>query len=142
MTLHKAQVLTLVAAAAVLTSSSSAYAQPVTGWGPIPTLENLHTGLLEMIRHLKLTHTQHEQVERIIANETMQLALARGNPDLSVAKIFTQEETIRIQARRQIEAILTPHQKEIVARHMIHEMEEDERWAEDPQEFFSIPAIY
>ncbi len=135
-------ILALVAAGALLASSSGACAQPVTGWGPIPTLENLQTGLLEMIKHLNLTHAQHEQVERIIANETVQFALTRGNPDLSVAKIFAREQTIRIEARRQIESILTPRQKEKVAKRMIHEMEEDQRWAEDPTEFFSIPAIY
>ncbi len=135
-------ILALVAVGALLASSSSACAQPVTGWGPIPTLENLQTGLLEMIRHLHLTHAQHEQVERIIANETMQLSLARGNPNLSVAKILVQEQTIRIQARRQIDSILTPRQKEKVARRMIHEMEEQQRWGEDRTAFFSIPATY
>jgi Spy/CpxP family protein refolding chaperone len=135
-------ILALVAAGALLASSSGACAQPVTGWGPIPTLENLQTGLLEMIRHLNLTHAQHEQVERIIANETVQFGLARGNPNLSVAKIFAREQSIRIEARRQIESILTARQKEKVAKRMIHEMEEDERWGEDPTAFFSIPASY
>jgi Spy/CpxP family protein refolding chaperone len=135
-------ILALVAAGALLASSSGAYAQPVTGWGPIPTLENLQTGLLEMIKHLNLTHAQHEQVERIIANETMRLALTRGNPNLSVAKIFAQEHAIRSQARSQIASILTPSQKERVAKWVIHELEERERWSEDPTDFFSIPAIY
>jgi Spy/CpxP family protein refolding chaperone len=135
-------ILVLVAAAAFLACGSSAYAQPLTGWGPIPTLENLQTGLLEMIGRLHLTHAQHEQVERIIANETMQLALTRGDPNLSVAKIFAQEHAIRIQARRQIASILTPRQTEKVAKWMIHEMEEHERWGEDRTAFFSIPAIY
>ena len=135
-------ILALVAIGALLASSSSACAQPVTGWGPIPTLENLQTGLLEMVRHLNLTHAQHEEFERIIANETMQLSLARGNPNLSVAKILVQEQAIRIQARRQIDSILTPRQKEKVARRMIHEMEEQQRWGEDRTGFFSIPATY
>ena len=135
-------ILALVVAGAFLASSSVACAQPVTGWEPIPTLENLQTGLLEMIRYLHLTHAQHEQVERIIANETMQFDLARGNPDLSVAKIFAREQCIRMEARRQIESILTPRQKERVAKRMIHEMEEQQRWAEDPTSFFSIPATY
>jgi Spy/CpxP family protein refolding chaperone len=135
-------ILAFVAVGALLASSSSALAQPVRGWGPIPTLENLQTGLLEMIRHLNLTHAQHEQVERIIANETMQLSLARGNPNLSVAQILVQEQTVRIQARRQIDSILTPRQKEKVAKRMIHEMEEQQRWGEDTTGFFSIPATY
>ncbi len=135
-------ILALVAVGALLACSSSGGAQPVTGWGPIPTLENLQTGLLEMIRHLNLTHAQHEQVERIIANETMQLSLTRGNPNLSVAKILVQEQTIRVLARRQIDSILTPRQKEKVAKRMIHEMEEQQRWGEDHTEFFSIPATY
>ena len=135
-------ILLLVAAAALLVCGSNGYAQPLTGWGPLPTLENLQTNLPGMIARLRLTHAQHEQVERIIANETMQLALTRGNPNLSVAKIFAQEHVIRLQARRQIAAILTPRQTERVARWMIHEMEEHERWGEDPTAFFSIPAIY
>ena len=135
-------ILALVAVGALLACGSNGRAQPVTGWGPIPTLENLQTGLLEMIRHLNLTHAQHEQVERIIANETMQLSLVRGNPNLSVAKILVQEQAIRIQARRQIDSILTPRQKEKVARRMIHEMEEQQRWGEDTTGFFSIPATY
>ena len=134
-------VLVLVAAV-LLAAGPRACAQPVTGLSPTPGLENLQTGLLEMLRHLKLTHAQHEQVERIIANETMQFALTRGNPDLSVARIFSQEQAIRIRARKQIESILTPRQKEIVAKRMIHEMEEHERWGEDPTAFFSIPATY
>jgi Spy/CpxP family protein refolding chaperone len=129
-------------AAALLISGSGAYTQPVTGWSPNPTLENLQTGLLEMIGRLHLTHAQHEQVERIIANETVQLALTRGNSNLSVAKIFAQEHAIRIEARRRIASILTPRQTEKVAKWMIHEMEERERWGEDPTAFFSIPATY
>jgi len=135
-------ILLLVAAAVLLGYGSNAYAQPLTGWSPIPTLENLQTGLLEMIGRLHLTHAQHEQVERIIANETMQLALTRGNPNLSVAKIFARENAIRIQTRRQIASLLTPRQTEKVARWMIHEMEEHERWGEDRTAFFSIPATY
>jgi hypothetical protein len=114
----------------------------VTGWGPIPTLENVQTGLLEVLSKLHLTHAQHEQIERIIANETFQLALARGNENFSVAKVFAQEHAVRLQARREIEAILTPQQKLRVAKYVIHEMEEDERWGEDRTHFFSIPATY
>ena len=139
---RKGPLLAFVAAAGFLISGAGACAQSVTGWGPIPTLENLQTGLLEMIGRLHLTHAQHEQVERIIANETMQLAMTRGNPDLSVAKIFTHERAIRIETRRQIASILTPRQAEKVAKWMIHEMEERERWGEDRTAFFSIPATY
>ena len=105
-------ILALVAAAALLISSSSACAQPVTGWSPIPTLENVQTDLLEIIKHLHLTHAQHEQVERIIASETMQFALTRGNPNLSVAKVFAQEHAIRSQARKQIASIVPGVQHE------------------------------
>jgi Spy/CpxP family protein refolding chaperone len=135
-------ILTLVAAAAILISGSSAYAQPVTGWSPIPTMDNVQTDLLGMLKRLHLTREQHEQVDRIIASETMQFALTRGNPNLSVAKIFARENAIRSQARKQIASILTPRQKEKVAKWLIHEMEERERWGEDPTDFFSIPAIY
>jgi hypothetical protein len=142
MTTRKGPILALVAAAALLILGSGAYAQPVMGRSPIPTLENLQTGLLQMISRLHLTHAQHEQVERIIADETMQLALTRGNPNLSVAKIFAQEHAIRIQARRQIASILTARQTEKVANWMIHEMEEHERWGEDRTAFFLILATY
>jgi hypothetical protein len=135
-------ILVLVATGAFLVCGSHCYAQPVTGYSPIPTLENLQTGLLPMIGRLHLTHAQHEQVERIIANETMQLALTRGDPNLSVAKVFSQEHAIRLQARRQIASILTPRQTEKVAKWMVHEMEEHERWGEDHTAFFSIPATY
>src|SRR5579871_73994 len=91
--------LAVIAAAVLVACSATAYSQPVTGWGPIPNMQNVQTGLLEVISHLRLTHAQHEQIERIIANETMQLALARGNSNLSVAKIFIREDAIRIEAR-------------------------------------------
>jgi len=139
---RKGLIIALVAACGLLIVSSGLDAQTMTGRTPIPTLENLQTGLPGMISRLHLTHAQHEQVERIIANETMQLALTRGDSNLSVAKIFAQEHTIRIQARRQIASILTAHQTEKVAKWMIHEMEEHERWGEDRSSFFSIPATY
>ena len=139
---RKGPILALVAAVAPLILGWGAYAEPVTARNPIPTLENLQTGLLEMISRLRLTHAQHEQVERIIANETMLLALTRGNPNLSVAKIFAQEHIIRIQTRKQITSILTARQTEKVAKWMIHEMEEHQRWGEDHTSFFSIPATY
>jgi hypothetical protein len=135
-------ILALVAACGLVIAGSGVDAQTMTGRTPIPTLEDLQTGLPEMISRLHLTHAQHEQVERIIANETMQLALTRGNSNLSVAKIFAQEHTIRIQTRKQIASILTAHQTEKVAKWMTHEMEEHERWGEDHTSFFSIPAIY
>jgi Spy/CpxP family protein refolding chaperone len=139
---RKGLIIALVAACGLLIVSSGLDAQTMTGRTPIPTLENLQTGLPGMISRLHLTHAQHEQVERIIANETMQLALTRGDSNLSVAKIFAQEHTIRIQTRRQIASILTAHQTEKVAKWMIHEMEEHERWGEDRSSFFSIPATY
>jgi len=139
---RKGLIIALVAACGLLIVSSGLDAQTMTGRTPIPTLENLQTGLPGMISRLHLTHAQHEQVERIIANETMQLALTRGDSNLSVAKIFAQEHTIRIQTRRQIASILTAHQTERVAKWMIHEMEEHERWGEDRTSFFSIPATY
>lgn len=130
----------LALAAAFLASSSGAQAQPPVT--PIPTLENLQTGLMEMISRLHLTHTQHEQVERIITNEAVELSLTRENPNLPVAGIFAQEHSIRLQTRRQIEAILTPRQIEKVMKLMIHDMEERQRWGHDPTAFFSIPSTY
>jgi hypothetical protein len=131
-----------ILAAAVLAPHSPLKAQPFTGWAPIPTLENVQTGLLHVLSKIHLTHAQHEQVERIIANETFQLALARGNESLSVARVFAREQAVRLEARRQIEALLTPNQKLHVAKYIVHEMEEDERRGEDRTHFFSIPATY
>lgn len=142
MRIHRGQLPALIASAALLTFCSRANGQPVTGWAPIPTLENVQTGLLEVLSKAHLTHAQHEEVERIIANETFQLALARGNENLSVAKVFAREHAVRLQARRQIEALLSPAQKLRVAKYIIHEMEEDERWGEDRTHYFSIPATY
>jgi hypothetical protein len=135
-------ILMLVAAAALLIPGFRAQSQPVTGWSPIPTLDDVHTDLLGVIKRLHLTQAQHAQVDQIIANETMQFALTRENPNLSVAKIIAEQHAIRSQARKQIAAILTPSQKEKVAKWVIHELEERERWGEDPADFFSIPAIY
>jgi len=137
-----ARILPILGAFALQAIHSPVRAQPVTGWAPIPTLENVQTGLLVVLSKIHLTHAQHEQVEKIIANETFQLALARGNESFSVAKVFAREHAVRLQAREQIEAILTPRQKLRVAKYVIHEMEEDERWGEDRTHFFSIPATY
>jgi Spy/CpxP family protein refolding chaperone len=142
MTTLGGRLLALLAVAALIAAHSPLRAQPVTGWAPIPTLENVQTGLLQVLSKIHLTHAQHEQVERIIANETFQLALARGNESLSVAKVFAREHAVRLEARRQIEAILTPNQKLRVAKYVVHEMEEDERWGEDRTHYFSIPATY
>jgi hypothetical protein len=139
---HRGKILAILAAVLLQASHSPVNGQPVTGWGPIPTLMNVQTGLLVVLSKIHLNHAQHEQVEKIIANETFQLALARGNENLSVAKVFAREHAIRVQAREEIEAILTPRQKLRVAKYIIHEMEEDERWGEDRTHFFSIPATY
>ena len=138
----KATILALVAVTLFLFFNSAALAEPLAGIGTVPTLENLQVGLLEVLGRLRLTHAQHEQVERIIANETVQLAFTRGNPNLSVAKVFSQEHAIRLEARRHIASILTPRQMERVSKWMIHEMKEHERWGEDHTAFFSIPSTY
>jgi hypothetical protein len=142
MKLFKATILAFVAVMFLLSSNSAAYAQSAPGVYRLPTLENVQTELPELLGRLHLTHAQHEQVERIIANETFQLALTRGNSNLSVAKIFSQENAIRIQTRRQIAALLTARQAERVAKWVIHELKERERWGEDRTEVFSIPAAY
>jgi hypothetical protein len=95
---RRGPIRTLVLAAALLTSSPGAYAQLAAD--RTPTLEMLQTGLREMISRLKLTHLQHEQVERIIANAAIQLQLTRENSSLSVAGVLAQQQTIRIQTRR------------------------------------------
>ena len=138
----QAEILALVAATAILISGSRAYAQPVTGRTALPTLESLSSGLLEVISQLRLTHEQHEQVERIIQNETIQLARTRANPNLSVAKIFAQEHVVRMQARRQIAALLTARQAEKVAKIILHDMEQTQRFGYDHSAFFSIPDTY
>jgi hypothetical protein len=53
-----------------------------------------------------------------MAGEALQLQMARGNPHLSVAWVFAQEQVIRIQTRRQIASMLSPKQKQKVAKLM------------------------
>jgi Spy/CpxP family protein refolding chaperone len=49
-----------------------------------------------------------------MAGEALQLQMARGNPNLSVARVFTQEQVVRIQTQRQIASMLSPKQKQKV----------------------------
>jgi hypothetical protein len=70
----------------------------------------LQSGLEEMLERLNLTHAQREQVEHVLAAEALRLQMARGNPNLSVAPVFTQEQAIRIESRRQIAWILNSKQ--------------------------------
>lgn len=140
MSTRRGPFLALAAAAIVLASSVGADAQVAASL--IPRLEAVQSGLIDRIDHLHLTHSQHEQVERIIADEAAQLWLLRGNPNLSVAKIFTEEQAIRVAARRQIVALLTAKQVEKLTKMMIHEIEEGQRWGHDQTGFFSIPSIY
>jgi Spy/CpxP family protein refolding chaperone len=84
-----------------------------------PTLETLQRGLEDMLDRLRLTHAQREQVEQIIAGEALQLQMTRGNPNLSVAQVFTKEQEIRIQTRRQIASMLNPKQTQRLTELMI-----------------------
>jgi hypothetical protein len=59
-----------------------------------PTLETLQRGLEDMLDRLNLTHAQREQVEQIMAGEALQLQMARGNPNLSAARVFAQEQVV------------------------------------------------
>jgi Spy/CpxP family protein refolding chaperone len=81
-----------------------------------PNLETLQIGLEDTLD--RLTHAQREQVEQIMAGEALQLQMARGNQNLSVARVFSQEQTIRVQTRRQIASILSPKQKQKVIKLM------------------------
>lgn len=83
-----------------------------------PNLETLQIGLEDTLDRLNLTHVQREQVEQIMAGEALQLQMARGNQNLSVARVFSQEQTIRVQTRRQIASILSPKQKQKVIKLM------------------------
>ena len=71
-----------------------------------------------MLERLHLTHAQREQVEQIMAGEALQLQMARGNPNLSVASVFAQEQAIRLQTRRQIASMLSPKQRQKVTELM------------------------
>ena|SRR5579864_8849266 len=106
----------LVVTGFFITSRPSLCAEAGTGviqTGPgirAPSLEMLQTGLEDMLDRLGLTHAQREHVEQIMAGEPMQLQMTRGNPNLSVAQVFTQEQEIRIQTRRQIASMLSSKQ--------------------------------
>jgi Spy/CpxP family protein refolding chaperone len=79
-----------------------------------PSLETSQIRLEDMLDRLNLTHAQRERVEQIMAGEALQLQMARGNPNLSVARVFTQEQVVRIQTQRQIASMLSPKQKQKV----------------------------
>jgi hypothetical protein len=83
-----------------------------------PSLETLQIGLEDMLERLNLTHTQREQVEQIMDGEALQLQMVRGNPNLSVARVFAQEQAIRLQTRRQIASMLSPKQRQKVTELM------------------------
>ncbi len=85
----------------------------------VPSLEIQQTGLEDTLDRLGLTHAQREQVEQIMAGEALQIQMTRGNPDLSVAQVFTKEQEIRIQTRRQIASMLNPKQKQRLTELMI-----------------------
>ena len=101
------------AGAGVIQTGSGMYA---------PTLETLQRGLEDMLDRLGLTHAQREQVEQIMAGEALQLQMTRGNPNLSVARVFTKEQELRIQTRRQIASMLSPKQTQKLRELMIRKI--------------------
>ena len=121
----RSPILALVLTGFFITSRPSLPAEAGAGviqTGPgmrAPTLETLQRGLEDMLDRLSLTHAQREQVEQIKAGEALQLQIARGNPNLSVARVFTQEQEIRIQTRRQIASMLSPKQTQKLTELMI-----------------------
>ena len=78
-----------------------------------PTLGTCR-GREDMLDRLNLTDAQRERVEQIMTGEALQLQMARGNPNLSVAKVFAQKQAIRFQTRRQIASMLSPKQRQKV----------------------------
>jgi hypothetical protein len=115
----------LVVTGLLITFRPSQCAEAGTGviqMGPgvrAPSLEMLQTGLEDMLDRLGLTHAQREQVEQIMAGEALQLQMTRGNPNLSVAQVFTKEQEIRIQTRRQIASMLNLKQTQRLTELMI-----------------------
>jgi hypothetical protein len=96
-----------------------------------PTLETLQVGLEHMLDRLNLTHAQREQVERIMDSEALQLQAVRRNPNLSVARVFSQEQAIRLQTRRQITSMLSHKQAQKVAELMTRRAVRVEKRAND-----------
>jgi|SRR5580700_1585963 len=96
-----------------------------------PTLETLQVGLEDMLDRLNLTHAQREQVERVMDSEALQLQAVRRNPDLSVARVFGQEQAIRLQTRRQIASMLSAKQAHKVAELMTRRAVKRENRAND-----------
>jgi hypothetical protein len=115
-----------------ITSPPSLSAEPGVGViqkGPgmrAPSLEMLQRGLEDTLDHLGLTHAQREQVEQIMAGEAMKLQMTRGNSNLSVARVFTQEQEIRSQTRRQIASLLSAKQTQKLTELMIRRIVKSE----------------
>jgi Spy/CpxP family protein refolding chaperone len=128
----KGMITALVVTGFFITSPPSLCAEAGAGviqTGPgmyAPTLETLQRGLEDMLDRLGLTHAQREQVEQIMAGEAMQLQMTRGNPNLSVAQVFTQEQKIRIQTRRQIASMLSPKQTQKLTEFMMRKIVKSE----------------
>jgi Spy/CpxP family protein refolding chaperone len=91
-----------------------------------PSLEMLQRGLEDTLDRLGLTHAQREQVEQIMAGEAMKLQMTRGNPNLSVARVFAQEQEIRSQTRRQITSLLNAKQTQKLTELMIRRIVKSE----------------
>jgi Spy/CpxP family protein refolding chaperone len=53
-----------------------------------------------------------------MAGEALQLQMAHGNPNLAVARVFAQEQAIRLQTRKQIASMLSPKQRQKVTELM------------------------
>lgn len=79
---------------------------------------NAAEGARGQLDRLNLTHAQREQVEQFMAGEALQLQMAHGNPNLAVARVFAQEQAIRLQTRKQIASMLSPKQRQKVTELM------------------------
>jgi hypothetical protein len=55
-----------------------------------PRLETLQRELEDILKRLKLTRAQREPIEQIMASKALQLQMARGNPNLSVARALVR----------------------------------------------------
>jgi Spy/CpxP family protein refolding chaperone len=135
--MKKGSILALVVTGFFFTSRPGLSAEAGTGVRqvspgmPVPTLETEPRRLEDLLDRVKLTHAQRERVEQIMEGEAVQLQLARGNPNLSVARVFAQEQAIRIQTRRQISAILTAKQTQELTELILHRRVKLENQIED-----------
>jgi hypothetical protein len=96
-----------------------------------PTLETLQVGLEDMLDRLKPDPCAARASRADFGHRSAPVAVGAQNPNRSVARVFGQEQAIRLQTRRQIASMLSPKQTQKVAELMTRRAEKLENRAND-----------